>query len=79
VVLTHQHIDHLGLASVVAARSGAQVAAIDAAVPFIERYSEEAAADDEFALRLMLRHGVPKDVATALQKSRFNLTGARSR
>jgi glyoxylase-like metal-dependent hydrolase (beta-lactamase superfamily II) len=66
VILTHQHMDHLGLVSLVAARSGAKVAAIDAAVPFIERYSEEAAADDEFALGLMLRHGVPKDVATAL-------------
>src|ERR671935_1870473 len=32
VVLTHQHIDHLGLVSIVAARSGADVAAIDAAV-----------------------------------------------
>jgi glyoxylase-like metal-dependent hydrolase (beta-lactamase superfamily II) len=67
VILTHQHIDHLGLVSLVAARSGADVAAIDAAVPFVERYSEEAAADDEFALALMLRHGVPKDVARALQ------------
>jgi glyoxylase-like metal-dependent hydrolase (beta-lactamase superfamily II) len=66
VILTHQHIDHLGLVSLVAVRSGADVAAIDEAVPFVERYSEEAAADDEFALRLMLRHGVPKDVATAL-------------
>ena len=66
VILTHQHIDHLGLVSLVAARSGADVAAIDAAVPFVERYSEEAAADDEFALGLMLRHGIPKDVATAL-------------
>ena len=36
VVLTHQHIDHLGLVSLVAARSGADVAAIEAAVPFVE-------------------------------------------
>src|ERR687885_2194491 len=50
VLLTHQHIDHLGLVGIVAAHSGAEVAAIDAAVPFVERYTEEAAADDEFAL-----------------------------
>jgi glyoxylase-like metal-dependent hydrolase (beta-lactamase superfamily II) len=66
VILTHQHIDHLGLVDIVASRSGAEVAAIDAAVPFVENYSEEAAADDRFALELMLRHGIPQDVARAL-------------
>ena len=44
MILTHQHIDHLGLVSLVAQHSGAEVAAIDAAVPFVENYSEEAAA-----------------------------------
>ena len=39
VILTHQHIDHLGLVSLVAAHSGADVAAIDAAVPFVENFS----------------------------------------
>ena len=66
VILTHQHIDHLGLVSLVAARSGAEVAAIDAAVPYVENFSEEAQADDEFALEMMLQHGIPEDVANAL-------------
>jgi glyoxylase-like metal-dependent hydrolase (beta-lactamase superfamily II) len=80
VILTHQHIDHLGLVGIVASHSGAEVAAIDAAVPFVERYSEEAAADDEFARELMLRHGIPDDVATALESvSRaFRAWGARA-
>ena len=39
VILTHQHIDHLGLVSLVAAHSGAEVAAIDVAVPFVENFS----------------------------------------
>jgi glyoxylase-like metal-dependent hydrolase (beta-lactamase superfamily II) len=67
VILTHQHIDHLGLVGIVASHSGADVATIDAAVPFVENYSAEAAEDDEFALRLMLRHGIPEDVAVALR------------
>jgi hypothetical protein len=67
VILTHQHIDHLGLVAIVAARSGAEVAAIDAAVPFVENYSSEADADDEFARDLMVRHGIPPDVVAALQ------------
>jgi glyoxylase-like metal-dependent hydrolase (beta-lactamase superfamily II) len=66
VVLTHQHIDHLGLVSLVAERSGAEVAAIDVAVPFVENYSEEAQKDDEFARSVMLRNGLPEDVVSAL-------------
>ena len=79
VILTHQHIDHLGLVSLVAARSGAKVAAIDAAVPIVENFSIEAQADDEFARDTMLRHGVPEDVVAALQSvSRaFRAWGAR--
>jgi glyoxylase-like metal-dependent hydrolase (beta-lactamase superfamily II) len=80
LILTHQHIDHLGLVSIVATRSGAEVAAIDAAVPFVQNYSEEAAEDDEFALALMLRHGMPEDVARALQSvsQAFRAWGSRA-
>ncbi len=67
LILTHQHIDHLGLVSLIAAHSGASVAAIEAAVPYLERYEDEAQADDDFARDTMLRHGIPVDVVTALQ------------
>ena len=60
VILTHQHIDHLGLVSLVAERSGADVAAIDVAVPFVENFSEEAQKDDDFARSVMLRNGIPR-------------------
>jgi glyoxylase-like metal-dependent hydrolase (beta-lactamase superfamily II) len=80
VILSHQHIDHLGLVSLVASRSGGDVAAIDAAVPFVENYSVEAQADDDFAYDMMLQHGIPQDVATALRSvSRaFQAWGARA-
>jgi glyoxylase-like metal-dependent hydrolase (beta-lactamase superfamily II) len=67
VVITHQHIDHLGLVGLVAARSGAEVAAIDHAVPMIERFGEEMQADDDYASEMMLRHGIPEDIVRALQ------------
>jgi glyoxylase-like metal-dependent hydrolase (beta-lactamase superfamily II) len=67
VVLTHQHIDHLGLVPLVTARSGADVAAIDVAAPIMASYSEEAQADDDFARDIMLRHGISEDVVAALQ------------
>jgi glyoxylase-like metal-dependent hydrolase (beta-lactamase superfamily II) len=80
VILTHQHIDHLGLVSLVAAHSGAKVAAIDVAVPFVENFSVEAQADDDFARETMLRHGIPEDVVSALSSvSRaFRAWGARA-
>jgi glyoxylase-like metal-dependent hydrolase (beta-lactamase superfamily II) len=80
ILLTHQHVDHLGLVGIVAARSGAEVAAIDAAVPFVERYADEGAADDEFTAALMLRHGIPKDVTAALGSlsTAFRGWGARA-
>jgi glyoxylase-like metal-dependent hydrolase (beta-lactamase superfamily II) len=80
VVLTHQHIDHLGLVSLVAQRSGAEVAAIDVAVPFVENYSEEAQKDDEFARSVMLRNGMPEDVVSALSSvsQAFRAWGARA-
>ena len=80
VVLTHHHIDHLGLVSLVEGRSGATVAAIDAAIPFVENYSEEAQAGDDFARATMLRHGIPADVVDALSSVSlaFRAWGARA-
>lgn len=67
IVLTHQHIDHLGLVGLVAARSGAEVCVIDHAVAMVESYSEEMQAEDDFASDTMLRHGIPDDVVQALR------------
>jgi glyoxylase-like metal-dependent hydrolase (beta-lactamase superfamily II) len=80
VVVTHQHIDHIGLVSLVAGRAGAEVAAIEAAVPFVENYSAANEADDDFATEMMLRHGIPEDMATALRSVSlaFRAWGARA-
>jgi glyoxylase-like metal-dependent hydrolase (beta-lactamase superfamily II) len=67
LVITHQHIDHFGLASILARRSGAEVAALDALAPFLAGFDEQADADDRFAEQIMLRHGIPPDIVTALR------------
>lgn len=67
LVISHQHIDHFGLAAILARRSGAQVAALDAVAPFLAGYSREAELEDLFAEELMLRHGVPAEVVTVLR------------
>jgi len=80
ILVTHQHIDHIGLVEIVASHSQAEVAAIEAAVPFIENYSEAAADDDRFAMELMVRHGIPEDVSRALGSvsAAFRGWGARA-
>lgn len=81
VVITHQHIDHIGLVDIVARRSGAEVAGIDALVPFVVDYPRRAAEDDEFAAALMLRHGMSSDVVEALRavSAAFRAWGASVR
>ena len=80
IVITHQHIDHIGLVQIVAGRSGADVAALDRLVPFVENYGDEAAAEDDFASEVMLRHGISEDVTRALQavSLAFRAWGARA-
>ncbi len=67
LVITHQHMDHFGLASILARRSGAEVAALEDVAPLLASYGREAELDDVFAERLMLRHGIPPEVATVLR------------
>jgi glyoxylase-like metal-dependent hydrolase (beta-lactamase superfamily II) len=67
IIVTHQHIDHLGLVDVVRGRSGAEVVAIEQLVPFIDDYNGQAELDDDFAVALMLRHGIAEDVVVALR------------
>jgi glyoxylase-like metal-dependent hydrolase (beta-lactamase superfamily II) len=67
VIVTHQHIDHLGLVEIVAEHSGAEVAAIGVAAERLANFDEDAEAEDRFAVELMLRNGIPEEVTVALQ------------
>jgi glyoxylase-like metal-dependent hydrolase (beta-lactamase superfamily II) len=66
IVVSHQHMDHLGLVSILARRSGAEVAALDALAPWAAQYLEGMQADDEFADSVMTEHGIPEDIRLAL-------------
>jgi glyoxylase-like metal-dependent hydrolase (beta-lactamase superfamily II) len=67
VIVTHQHIDHLGLVEIVAQHSGAEVAAIGVAAERLANFDEDAEAEDAFAIELMLRNGIPEEVTVALR------------
>ncbi len=75
LVISHQHIDHFGLASILARRSGAEVAALEALAPFLARFGKAADLDDGFAEQTMLRHGIPPEVVTALRSVAASFRG----
>jgi glyoxylase-like metal-dependent hydrolase (beta-lactamase superfamily II) len=81
IVVTHQHMDHLGLVDIIASHSGAEVAAIDKLSGFVEDFSEAAARDDEFATAVMLRNGISEDVVQALRQvsSAFRAWGSKAK
>jgi glyoxylase-like metal-dependent hydrolase (beta-lactamase superfamily II) len=67
IVVTHQHIDHIGLVQILADRSGAEVVALEMLAPWLANYGEGMEADDAFSEAIMARHGIPEDVRYALR------------
>jgi glyoxylase-like metal-dependent hydrolase (beta-lactamase superfamily II) len=78
IVITHQHIDHIGLVQILADRSGAEVCALDRLAPWLAAYGTRMDDDDAFAEALMLRHGLPADVVIVLRTvtAQFRAWGA---
>ncbi len=66
IVLTHQHMDHEGLLEILSRRSGAEVAAFAALVPWLEDFPTGARGDDEYAQSVMTANGVPNDINVLL-------------
>ncbi len=64
--VTHQHIDHIGLAGEIARRSGAELVCLDLLAPVLEEWAVYSEQDDDDAFLLMSRHGVEPHVAEAL-------------
>lgn len=57
VILTHQHLDHAGQASTLVRRSGAELLALAGVVDWLREYPAGLRAEDEYAERIMRRHG----------------------
>lgn len=67
IVVTHQHIDHLGLVEILVEHSGAEVAALGAAADRLAAFEDDAEEEDKFAVEVMLRNGIPEEVTIALR------------
>ena len=79
IVVTHQHIDHIGLLEVLVRRSGAEVAALDLLAGYLGDYRRAAELDDEFAVALDAapRDPVGDDAGAALGLLRLPRLGQR--
>jgi glyoxylase-like metal-dependent hydrolase (beta-lactamase superfamily II) len=67
ILVTHNHLDHIGLTEIVVEHSGAEVAALGTAAKRLADYEAEAERDDQLAVDLMLSSGIPEEIALALQ------------
>ncbi|HWV84082.1 MAG TPA: MBL fold metallo-hydrolase [Capillimicrobium sp.] len=67
IVVSHQHMDHLGLVGILAERSGAEVCAFGPLAPWLAEYGGAMEDEDRFAEELMARHGIPEEIRYALR------------
>jgi glyoxylase-like metal-dependent hydrolase (beta-lactamase superfamily II) len=67
IVLTHQHDDHVGLASELRRRSGAELAGTAKLAAFLADAGASMDADDAYAVALMRRHGVTERTLETLR------------
>jgi glyoxylase-like metal-dependent hydrolase (beta-lactamase superfamily II) len=67
VLITHQHLDHTGLAGTVAERSGAEIACIAPLADMLADFEAASAADDDYQVAVMLRNGVHEETALTLR------------
>ncbi|HEY1592296.1 MAG TPA: MBL fold metallo-hydrolase [Solirubrobacteraceae bacterium] len=81
IVLTHQHMDHVGLLEILVRRSGAEVAALHLLGPYLADFKASISSDDDFSQEVMRRHGIPADMVTVLGAvgAAFRAFGSRGR
>jgi glyoxylase-like metal-dependent hydrolase (beta-lactamase superfamily II) len=69
LVLTHQHVDHAGLAAEVRRRSGCEVAAHELTAEVVRDVGATRAADDAYAEALLALHGAPSEVVATVAEA----------
>jgi glyoxylase-like metal-dependent hydrolase (beta-lactamase superfamily II) len=75
IVLTHHHVDHIGLAGVLSRWAGAEVAALTAAAPYLADWTASSTREDAFREALLYRHGVEANVLASLRPGARLLRG----
>jgi glyoxylase-like metal-dependent hydrolase (beta-lactamase superfamily II) len=68
IVVTHQHIDHCGLAATLVARSGAELCALAPLGDWLESYPASALAEDVFEHSILERHGARMEASERVHR-----------
>jgi len=66
VIISHQHVDHVGLAGIIQRRSGAEIAMIDQLAPVIADWGAASDRDDVVGGALMRASGLSPEVLAAM-------------
>ena len=66
LILSHQHVDHVGLASIIKRRSGAELIAIEPLRAFLSDWSRSAERDDAVGGALMRQAGLSQQLLSAM-------------
>ncbi len=69
LILTHHHVDHVGLAKTVADRSGADVIAHPFNTPYLSDYEAERVRNLPFYEQIWREGGVPEDIVEHMRQS----------
>ncbi len=67
ILVTHQHLDHSGMAGALAERTGAELACLAPLADMLVDVEASLAADDDYQVGVMLRNGVPEETALTLR------------
>jgi glyoxylase-like metal-dependent hydrolase (beta-lactamase superfamily II) len=68
LILSHQHVDHAGLAASIAERSGCVVAGHPLLAPYMADFEGSIVLEREYQREVMSIHGVPADVIDAVDQ-----------
>lgn len=67
VLVTHQHLDHSGMAGAVAERAGADLACLAPLADMLADIETALEVDDDYQVQVMLLNGVPEETALTLR------------
>lgn len=68
LILTHHHVDHIGLAAEIVARSGAEVITHPYTVPWLTDYAAEQHRKEPLFHQIWKESGVPEDIENAMRE-----------
>lgn len=74
IVLTHHHVDHIGLAAKIVARSGAKILTHSYNLPWLENFTERFDTDAGFYRRFYEANGVPPETIAAIARVRSDIS-----